>query len=310
MEFYNKDSYSLADIEYLINNEVEENIHLDYKAAAALAKEDKKRIEITKDVSAFANSDGGIIVYGIAEYDHRPKEISPIDGRTYTKEWLENVIHLIQPRIEGLKIYPIRVGDLEKSIYIVQIPKSDSAPHMANNHCYYGRKNFQSLPLEDYEVKELYNRVSIPKLLIDNCAFYVEEENRDHITYHLAAAIINHGKRACESYKLNFYINNAQYCDISYKTLEEKNAYTFLDHNRIKLSSCSQAPIYPTEQLDMGHFRITVKKAHNELFFQNLVIELMLFYTGGKENLAFIPLTGKFIEEREKITQILVERML
>lgn len=62
MEFYNKDSYSLDDVEYLINNEVEENIHLDYKAAAALAKEDKKRSEITKDVSAFANSDGGIIV--------------------------------------------------------------------------------------------------------------------------------------------------------------------------------------------------------------------------------------------------------
>lgn len=29
MAFYNKDSYSLDDIEYLINNEVEENIHLD-----------------------------------------------------------------------------------------------------------------------------------------------------------------------------------------------------------------------------------------------------------------------------------------
>lgn len=310
MEFYNKNSYSLDDIEYLINNEVEENIHLDYKAAGALAKEDKKRSEITKDVSAFANSDGGIIVYGIAERDHRPQEISPIDGRIYTKEWLENVINLIQPRIEGLKIYPIRVDDLEKSIYIVQIPKSDNAPHMANNHCYYGRKNFQSLPLEDYEVKELYNRVSIPKLLIDNCTFYVEEENRDTITYHLAAAVKNNGKRECESYKLNFYINNAQYCDISYRTLEEKNAYTFLDYNRIKLSSCSQAPIYPTEQLDMGHFRIIVKKVHNELFFQNLIIEMMLFYTGGSENIAFIPLTKEFIVESEKITQILMERML
>lgn len=310
MDFYDKDNYSIDDVEYLIGNEVEENIHLDYKSAGALAKEDKKRCEITKDVSAFANSDGGIIVYGISEEDHRPKELSPIDGRVFTKEWLENVIQLIQPRIEGLKIFPIRVDDLEKSMYIVQIPRSDNAPHMANDHRYYGRRNFQSLPLEDYEVKDLYNRVLIPQLLIDNCAFYVEEENSDTITYHLAAAIINQGKRVCESYKLNFYINNAQYCDISYKTLEEKNAFTFLDYNRIKLSSCSQAPIYPTEQVDMGHFRIKVKKVHNELFFQNLVIEMILFYAGGNENLAFIPMTGNFITEREKITQILVDKML
>lgn len=46
------------------------------------------------------------------------------------------------------------------------------------------------------------------------------------------------------------------------------------------------------------------------MFFQNLVIELMLFYTGGSENLAFIPLTGKFIEGRETLTQILIEKML
>ena len=310
MSFYNKDSYSLEDIKYLINNEVEENIHLDYKDAGALAKVDKKRSEITKDVSAFANSDGGVIVYGIAEHDHRPQKISPIDGRTYTKEWLENVIHLIQPRIEGIKIYPIRIDDLDKSIYIVQIPRSDNAPHMANDNRYYKRYNFQSVPMEDYEVKELYNRASTPQLVIDKCLFYVEEENRNTVTYHLSATVLNQGKSACESYKMNFYINNAHLCDISYRTLEEKNAYTIMDHNRIKLSSCSQAPIYPTEQLDMGHFRITVKKVHNELFFQNLIIEMMLFYVGGSENLAFIPFTGKFIEESEKITQMLKERIL
>lgn len=260
MDFYNKDSYSLEDIEYLIRNEVEEDVHLDYKEGRALAKTNPARFDITKDVSSFANSDGGILVYGIAEHDHRPREISPINGRDFTKEWLENIIQSIQPRIEGVKIFPVRMDDIEKSIYIVQIPRSESAPHMAKDKRYYKRFNFQSAPMEDYEVRDLYNRLSIPKLLIDNCAFYVEEENIETITYHLAAAVINHGKCSCESYKLNFYINNAQYCDISYRTLEEKNAYTFLDHNRIKLSSCSQAPIYPTEQLDMGHFRITVKK--------------------------------------------------
>ena len=44
----------------LDGNEIEENLHLDYKSAGALSKIDRKKDEITKDVSALANSDGGI----------------------------------------------------------------------------------------------------------------------------------------------------------------------------------------------------------------------------------------------------------
>lgn len=221
------------------------------------------------------------------------------------------MINLIQPRIEGLKIYPIRVDDIDKSIYIVQIPKSDKAPHMANNHCYYGRKNFQSLPLEDYEVKELYNRVAPAKLTIDRCYFYEEEQDKDFVTYHLMATVVNIGNRVCELYKLNFYINNAYLCDnISYKPLEDKNSYTFMENDRIKMSSCFQAPLFQEEQLDMGHFRIKVKKRNQEIFFQNLVIHMILYHVGGNEEIAYIPMTNEFIEEPEKISQILVERML
>lgn len=67
MDFYTKKEYCYSDLEQLISNEIEENLHLDYKSAGALSKIDKKKDEITKDVSALANSDGGIIVYGINE---------------------------------------------------------------------------------------------------------------------------------------------------------------------------------------------------------------------------------------------------
>lgn len=309
---YNKDNYSIDDIYNLISNEVEENIHLDYKEARALGKEDPKKTEITKDVSAFANSDGGVIVYGISEASHKPKAISPIDGKTFTKEWLENVIQQIQPRIDGIKIFPIRVdGNIEKSIYVVQIPRSANAPHMAKDHRYYKRFNFESVPMEDYEVKDAYNRVTTPNLAVDSCTFYVEEEKNDQVTYHLSAAVLNKGNRACESYKLNFYINNAKLCGVSYRTLEERNnSFTIMDDKRFKMSSFAKAPIYPNEKLDMGNFQIKVKKQEETLFFENLVIEMMLFYTGGNENLAFIPITEEFIVGHDKIVQLVKERTL
>lgn len=310
MDFYNKNSYTLADIESLITNEVEEDIHLDYKEARALAKDDKKRIEITKDVSAFANSDGGIIVYGVAEAGNKPKAISPIDGREITKEWLENVILSIQPRIVGLKIFPIRVESAEKSIYVVQIPRSDDAPHMAKDNRYYKRINFQSVPMEDYEVKDLYNRVSTPKLEIDGCAFWQDEVDKDTVTYKLKATIINVGKQACKFYKLNFYINNAQYCTFSHKSMDVRNLCTIMGGNRLKISFNSQAPIYPEESIDVGFFLVSVKKQNSAIFLQNLVIDMILFYAGGKDELAYIPSTKEFVYDRTEVVQILQENYL
>lgn len=305
MDFYNKNSYTLADIESLITNEVEEDIHLDYKEARALAKDDKKRIEITKDVSAFANSDGGIIVYGVAEAGNKPKAISPIDGREITKEWLENVILSIQPKINGIKIYPIRVDDAEHSIYVVKIPRSDRTPHMAKDYRYYKRINFQSVPMEDYEIKDLYNRISTPKLEINRCGFYKVDEGKKDVTYHLVATVRNIGKKVCESYKLNFYINNAECCTVSHQTQDVRNLYTMMGAGRLKLSINSKAPIYPEEQLDLGLFRIIVPKQYNELFLNYLIVHMILFHTGGKEEIAYIPVKNKFVEDPETILNLI-----
>lgn len=311
MDFFNKDNYTLEDIENLIKNEVEESLYLDYKEARALAKTDKARLDITKDVSSFANSDGGIIVYGVSEQGAKPKEVTPIDGSEFAKEWLENIIQQIQPRIDGIKIFPIRIeGDIKRSIYVVQIPRSANAPHMAKDNRYYKRINFQSLPMEDYEIKDTYNRVTTPNLVIDRCTFYKESEDAKKVIYSLSATILNRGNRACESYKLNFYINNVQYCIISHPTTDIRDHYTLMYDDRIKVSSYTKEPIFPKEQLDVGRFQITVEKRYSTMFYENLVIHMVLFYVGGKEEIAFIPLTEEFIEGAEKIAEALTARIV
>jgi predicted HTH transcriptional regulator len=57
-----------AKLQSYIGNSIEESLTLDYKAADALASSDGKKKEITKDVSAMANSAGGLIIYGISEF--------------------------------------------------------------------------------------------------------------------------------------------------------------------------------------------------------------------------------------------------
>jgi len=147
-------------IKEMIDNEVEENLHLDYKACGALIKTDNKKNEISKDISSFANSDGGIIIYGVIEKDNKPLKIDDgFDPKEIGKEWIEQVINSrISPKIENLKIYPINLSNSSKVIYVIDIPQSNKAPHQASDKKYYKRYNFLSVPMEEYEIKDLYYR--------------------------------------------------------------------------------------------------------------------------------------------------------
>jgi len=152
-----------ARLQRYITDQIEENLTLDYKASDALAKTDGKRKEVTKDVSAFANSAGGIIIYGMREYDeaarkHLPEKLDPIDRNQFSKEWLEQVIGNIRPRIEAMLIHPVSLNGISTHVaYIVEIPKSITA-HQATDYRYYRRFNFESVPMEDYEIQDIRNR--------------------------------------------------------------------------------------------------------------------------------------------------------
>jgi hypothetical protein len=154
-----------------IEEGIEESLLLDYKAGDALIKGNGRAKEIAKDVSAMANSAGGIIIYGIAEhaeYDlrHRPAGFSPVDRRHCSKETLEQIISSnIQPRISGIKIYPVPLdGSPSQVAYVVSIPQSDTVHQVTGHKRYYKRFNFESVPMEDYEIRDVLNRAARPDL--------------------------------------------------------------------------------------------------------------------------------------------------
>lgn len=160
----------LEEINRLIADGVEENISLDYKAADALQKTDGKKKEIAKDVSAMANSAGGVIIYGVKEFDdtarkHLPEALSPVSRTAFTKEQLEQIINgNISPKIEGLLIHPISIQDSDEAIYVVEIPQSSTAHQNTRDQRYYKRHNFNSEPMLDYEIRDVMNRLVHPKI--------------------------------------------------------------------------------------------------------------------------------------------------
>jgi hypothetical protein len=157
-----------ADLDRLIAERITESLTLEYKRSAALANDRKSRDEICnelcKDVSAFANSAGGQIVYGMEDDKDVPTKVDDGVGPPVTKEWIEQVLDSrIQPRIEGLVITPI---ELAKGYgFVLTIPQATSrAPHQAPDKKYYKRQNFKSSPMEDYEIRDTLRRAITPAL--------------------------------------------------------------------------------------------------------------------------------------------------
>lgn len=160
------EEWTEQDLLGMINEKREESVDLDFKSADALGEQDSKKKDISKDVSAFANSTGGVLIYGVAESDQEPHtadKLEPIDPADFSKEKLENVItSRIHPRI-SVRINPVELATQcpGKFVYVVAVPQSDTA-HQASDKKYYKRFNFKSEPMEDYEVRQTMNRASRP----------------------------------------------------------------------------------------------------------------------------------------------------
>lgn len=166
--------WTLDKINQHIKNGIEENINLDYKRSDSLGKNNEKKKELSKDVSAFANSAGGVIIYGMKEFDeaskrHLPEKIDAVSRTEISKEWIEQVINSnISPKIHGISVTPIQVGEERdnKVIYVVEIPQSTTA-HQAKDKRYYKRYNFESIMMDDWEIKDIINRKNVSDIRIE-----------------------------------------------------------------------------------------------------------------------------------------------
>lgn len=286
---FDKDVINEDDIKQIISNKFEESIDLDFKKADSLGNTDGKKAEISKDVSSFANSAGGIIIYGIVEENHIASSLSFVNGNEYTKEWLEQVIQSrIQRKIENLKIFPVRIDDdIEKTIYVVKIPESPLAPHMASDKRFYKRYNFKSERMEEYEIRNLFNRKSKTKLSIHNIITIstpeVENEGEhNEIIYNSLGFQIENISRSIEKdYKLIIYINTRGY-HLKYNELAHPKPNISLsdDENGI-ISFPSISTIFPDEILTIGKIDFGIERKDFEKVFEKGKLKLRLLYTNG-----------------------------
>src|SRR5690349_11655304 len=158
-----------ADLETLHAGKIKESISLEYKASLAIDKADhNKKIEMARDVSAFANADGGQIIYGMAEIDHEPAGLDKgVDEKAYPEIWFEQVLQQhITPSIPGLRIRHVALKKPMVAI-VIDVPATKADPHQVSDGRYYRRHNYNRLIMEHYEVRDSMRRAVDPALGID-----------------------------------------------------------------------------------------------------------------------------------------------
>jgi len=148
-----------ADIQSLVTNHVSEDSHLDLKRELPRL-DGGGRHELLADISAFANSSGGDVLYGIDEDgEGRASAVVPQieNADTEALRFLDVLMSGIEPRIPGLQVHPIPVAG--GFVLAIRVPQSWAGPHrVKSNQHFFIREGARKRQLDVPEIRGLFLR--------------------------------------------------------------------------------------------------------------------------------------------------------
>jgi hypothetical protein len=141
----------------MTNGSLEETLTFDAKREIPL-----KNIDTAKDVSALANTAGGVLLYGVDEdSDGRLTVLNPIVLENQ-RERIDQIVRSSVDEVPRFTISRIETQtDTSKGYLVVVVPPSERAPHMVivkGERRFYGRGETGNYILSQTEVGRLYER--------------------------------------------------------------------------------------------------------------------------------------------------------
>lgn len=146
---------TFEDLEIYFSQKRRENQHLEFKSGEVTID------KILKEVGAFLNAKGGVLIIGAPRELERPNDTgicigeltcSSFESVETVKTYLSNDIVPPPPRLEI-----IQLQDATRNVFVIDIPASPAAPHQVlRNGKYYFRDGDMSRPARHREVEKMF----------------------------------------------------------------------------------------------------------------------------------------------------------
>lgn len=164
-------SIDLNALDTFVLEQQQEHLHLDFKLVSKpdMGRDDRRNL--AKAISGFANSDGGLIVWGVEARKNadgvdcatRLVEISPL--ALFVSKLNQLTSEAVNPTVDRIRHRAIvKSGDSGFALTIV--PTSDSGPHMAKlgEDRYYKRSGDSFRKMEHFDLEDMFGRRKRPVL--------------------------------------------------------------------------------------------------------------------------------------------------
>jgi hypothetical protein len=163
-------SWTEADVQALIGQS--ETIRREFKAGMMFERKDQAEWvrELSIEVSAFANTEGGDIFWGIQEDGKaRPRAAKAIDGvpTTLDSQRLQQLVEgNVSPYLPGIRFLRVKLSAAsDRVVYVIQVPQGSTA-YQANDGRYYGRSEFEAKYLPDHEIRLRMSRGKVARATV------------------------------------------------------------------------------------------------------------------------------------------------
>ena len=209
-DFFEK--LDLSSVTKFVDQKHQEDLFLDFKTVSDnhFNKDDKKNF--AKALSGFANSAGGIIVWGV---DARKNEtgidcacdLKPIDNLGRFMSQLNSFTgEFVNPLVDGVLHKSIPLDGASISGFAVSlIPESDSGPHMAmaGEFRYYKRSGDSFYKLEHHDLEDMFGRR--PKPILEPEIQKITGKNAENVK--IILGIRNKGREVAKFPFLSINVN-------------------------------------------------------------------------------------------------------
>lgn len=148
------------DLRQLIDSQVQESKTLEYKRQLP-DRLDAGKVKFLRTLAAFANTDGGDVLFGMEAEDGLPKRLVGLQMASpdETLLWMESVAAAaVEPRITGIQYQFVQLAT-GGSALVIRVPRSWALPHRVSvgSHAhFYGRNSAGTYQLDVAELRRAF----------------------------------------------------------------------------------------------------------------------------------------------------------